>query len=772
MFRFLSILLLLLPSLLFAQNYRIYGYVYDQESNESLLSAHITNSNPKKHTVTNQSGFYTLLLPGGSRTLTLSYIGYDSQDINIDLRNDTLINIFLTPKNEIIGEVEIHGDKPIHEQTLMGKNTLTSKKIEQIPSFVGIPDLMKAVTTIPGITFGRDGRSSIYVRGGDRGQNLILLEGAKLYNTNHFGGFVSIFNSSIIKQVDVYKGGFPASYGGRVSSVIDIKTLDGNRKETHGQFNLGILNSGITIEGPLGKKVSYIGGLRTTYYNLFTIKAKREVNNTGEGSYSCFSFYDANLKISYFPSTHHKVFFNFYNGTDNNKSIYKLQTSKQYFDEETSYNINNYCATLGNRLILSPRLTIKNTLTYSHYSNEIKSNDFYTEATTSTNDVFSSSTSINEYNFQSRIQFFATNIHTIKSGIEYSHYEIIPGLEYSSYTNNETGYNLDTLLGYTSFAPSNELSIYLEDEIAFSQNIFLNIGVREVFFSSVEKNYFQMEPRISIRSMLGKNVSLKVNYTLMNQFNHVLVSNYSVYEKETWIASSELIPPEKAQQYSGGIFISKPKYNLEFSIEGYYKSMTNLLEYQAPSTGISTITNLEDDIETGGTGNAYGAEIQAKYKASRFSIDASYVLSWNYRQFDQLNNGEAYPFIYDRRHEFSLLGSFILGKHYSLNTNFIFSTGSPFTIPEAYIKSEGMGYNYYAFSSINNYRMPNYHRLDIGLVKRETTKRGNIQQYSLNVYNAYARQNPAKVYFNANDGKLYQQSLFTIVPTISYSLEF
>jgi hypothetical protein len=273
--------------------------------------------------------------------------------------------------------------------------------------------------------------------------------------------------------------------------------------------------------------------------------------------------------------------------------------------------------------------------------------------------------------------------------------------------------------------------------------------------------------------MLSDNVSVKTSYTEMNQFNHVLVANYNLFEKETWIASTDQIPPQQAKQLSVGAFASIPKFKTDISLEAYYKKMNNLLEYQSPAIDDISITNLEKMIKKGGKGESYGFEFQAKHNNERFSIDAGYVLSWSYRQFSQLNNGKRYPFIYDRRHQINLLVSYILGKRYSINSNFIFASGRPFSVPTSYIKTSNPDYsyfNYYAISSKNNYRMPNYHRLDVALVKRGKTKKGRIQQFTFNIYNIYAHQNPVNVYFRA--GKLYQSSIFTIMPSVSYTLEF
>lgn len=772
MYKLILSLLLFIPVTLFAHYYTISGYVMQKDNQETLIMAYVTDSLHHQRTVTNQSGFYSISLPEGDNVIKINYLGYKEYITVFKLKSDTIINFYLEEKKESIGEIVISAEVPVHEQTIMGKTMISTDKILKIPSLAGVPDLMKAITTIPGISSGSEGRSNIYVRGGDMGQNLILLDGAKLYNTNHLGGFVSIFNCDIIKQVDVYKCGFPSRYGGRASSVIDITTRDGDRENIHGKASIGILNSSISAEGPIGKKFSFNTSFRTTYYDLFTIKSRIEYPSNSDGNFFGYTFFDANAKLTYYASDYHHIFTNFYMGNDYEQSNSKGLTSSKATEDKTTYNTYNNCVTIGDRLTLSPKLILKNSLIYSHYKNHL--------ATTSTdsvlggytsNSVYQSSTSIDEYNLQSRLEYYSSKRHEIKGGVEASNYHFVPGISYSSSRKTGSNYESDTTNGYTSAISANEVAIYAEDDIGINNIFYTNVGIRGVMFSCKGYDYYKLEPRISLRAMLGKNVSFKANYSLMNQFNHVIVTTYGILEKETWVTSTKNIPPQQAQQVSSGFFATIMSSKIELSAEAYYKTMNNLLEYNSLSADDVAITDLEELIIKGGKGKAYGLELQTKYKNGAFTIDANYVLSWNYRQFDELNNGKWYPFLYDRKHQFSILGSCILGKHYSLNTNFVFATGRPYTIPDAYIKTTNSeGFYYYTFSSMNNYRMPNYHRLDVSLVKRELTKHGRIQQFTLNIYNVYARQNPVSIYFE--NGKLYQTSLFTIVPTISYTLEF
>jgi hypothetical protein len=770
--KFLLFFLIISTITVSAKQFTVSGYIYQKGSGETLVSAHCSETISGKSTISNVSGFYSLTLNVGVVYLKSGFIGYEEAFCSFNLEHDTLINFYLQEKSEYVGEIVISAETPLHEQTLLGKKILSIEQLKVIPSFIGETDIMKAIATIPGVSLGREGRSNIYVRGGDRGQNLILLDGAKLYNTNHIGGFFSLLNPNVIKQVDVYKGGFPSRYGGRASSVVDIYTRDGNREKVEGKFNIGLLSSGASVEGPIGKNLSFLVAARASYYDLYTIPARREIKIYGEGDYFTFQFYDVNAKLCYYINQRNKIFINFFSGNDLYKSIGISKSSSKNSIDSILYNIHNYCFTVGSYSSLAAKLFFKNTITISNYNNQLGITLFNNDKEIISTNRYKSMSKINELNMQSRIEYYASKAHSLKVGIEYSNYKFLPGQNYSYSTNSATGYSQDTSLGYFSNLYANEVNIYGEDDICFTQNLFLNIGLRGTAYFCEGRNYFKVEPRLSFRAKLSESFSLKANYTLMNQFNHVIVSNFGLFEKEMWIATTKNIPPQQAHQISVGLFSSSEELKLDFSAEVYYKRMKNLLEYKAQSDVDIVVTDLDEMVVKGGIGESYGAEFEAKYKNKNFSADFGYVLSWNNRRFDDLNNGEWYPFIYDRRHDFSCLMTYIISRHYSFSSNFVFSTGAPYTLPEGYVKEDDYMYGYYAYSGINNRRLPNYHRLDISLVKKEKTKRGNIQSFSLNIFNVYARQNPVMIYYDQNTGNVYQKSMFSMIPTISYSLEF
>lgn len=762
----------------FAQTAIVFGYITDAETGEVVIAASCVERNSLKGTTTNNNGFYSISLKQGLVELQARNTGYEQKTITLNLKSDTLINLALVPAPKFIDEIVVTAERPVHEQTLMGRIELTPERINAVPTFVGETDLMKAAITLPGISGGREGFSNIFVRGGDRGQNLILLDGAKLYNTNHLGGLVSLFNTNIIKSVSIYKGGFPASFGGRVSSVIDINVRNGNRKRVQGKFNLGLLSSGLNIEGPLGDKTSFLFAIRSSYFDLFTIpnriayKQPMDINENFKG-YSGYTFFDVNAKINHDTKGGINYYANFYSGHDISDSKERFGTSQQVSISEGSMNIHNTCITIGNRFSPSPRLFLNNKITLTRYSNNFVDDRSFSDTYMEYNSLnqYRSSTYIEEVGLQSRLEINLTNIHHIKAGIESSAYRVLPGSQFIKNHNLVTKMIADTTI-LSDIQTSVEISTYIEDEIKFSDVLFLNMGIRGVSYICMHKTYLKYEPRLSLRAMLGRNLSAKVNYTVMNQFNHVLVRSSGIFEKEIWLTSTNKIPSQQGRQVSVGIFSSLEQLNIECSVEAYYKLMNNLLEYSPPAYTESNLSKIEDDIFTGGKGKAFGVEFQAKYTGTKFSGSVNYTYSSNQRLFQTLNNGEWYPFLYDRPHDLSFLLTTHLSKEYTLNSNFIYATGTPFTMPDGFVTDDLYTFRYYVFSGKNNVRLPDYHRLDVSLVKTTKSKKGNTRQFSINVFNAYARQNAVYMHYARGNGKVYQRSMFSIISTISYSYEF
>jgi len=767
------IFFLLISLSLYCQKVTLSGYVYEKESKESLISAFCFDTLSRTTSITNSAGFFSMDLPQGEAWLQVSFLGCQDSTFFLNLKKDTVVVFYLGAKHQLVDEIYVSARKTAHEQTILGKTVLQVEDLRKAPSFLGETDIMKSIANLPGISLGQDGKSNIYVRGGDRGQNLILLDGAKLYNTNHLGGFLSLLNADVLKQVDVYKGGFPSRFGGRASSVIDIYTRDGNKTRFKSKLNLGLVTSSVLFEGPIGEKVSFIVAARASLYDLFAYGQKLEMKKYGQGSYFTFRVFDLNTKITYQVDKRNKLYFSGFSGSDHfiNQDITRTSTKKS--SSESNYGIGTITFSAGHLFVPNPKLFLKSSVSYCLYQNML--NISLEEKTGDINTVFDqkSSSQIREAHAESRLEWYASGGHAIKGGVEMSAYQFIPGQEYTYHQDSGNGSSQDTTTGFLFPVRSIETAIYFEDEWQLCKNNFLNLGLRQIWYHHQNQDYYRTEPRISFRSAITEDVSVKANYTLMNQFNHVIVSNYSLYEKEIWLASTDFIPPQQAQQVACGVVASVKPLKMNISTELYYKTMSGLLEYQIPVNNDFFVDNLEQALVKGGIGKAYGLELQASYSDRHFSIDASYVYSRNFRKFQQLNNKEWYPFMYDRPHDFSCLLAYNTLKNYSFGLNFFLSSGIPVSLPEGFVTKNDYSYlRYYAYSGLNNQRFPLYHRLDLSVEKKTLTKRGNQQSFRLNIFNVYARQNPVMIYFERNTGKLKQKSMYSIIPSINYTIEF
>jgi hypothetical protein len=757
-----------------AQTFRLTGHLVDSETGESVLYANCIDENTGHGAVANNFGYFSLTV-GGKALLKVSCIGYATTSTEIALSGDTTVTISVTPQSVNVNEVVVSATVPVREQVMMGKNTLTLEMIKSIPSFLAEPDLIKTLAYLPGISLGREGYSNIFVRGGDRGQNLALLDGIKIYNISHVGGFLSLFNSDIVKSVDVYKGGFPAQYGGRTAAVIDVATKDGNSQRTTGSVTLGTLTSSAIIESPLGKKVSFYLAGRVSYYDLLVQdqkknyeEAAKETNPHTEASYSGFSFFDVNSKIRWSIDATSSLTLAGFLGNDY-QQLYSQEISNHESLKNTRYK-NDY--TIRNRGVSLTyaksfgRLFWRNTVSTSKYdTKDVKFDEDNTGFEKYKKTQSTMVTEIKDATLQSRLEYDLER-HKIKGGVELNRYSYNPGLETNHYADSII--HKDSVYGTKSDVSAWENSIYLGDEIRISSRLSVEAGVRGTIYSQTDTTYRRIEPRLSARYMLNDNTSVKANYTLMNQFNHVLVNNNDGMEEEIWLASNNKIRPQQAHQVSAGVFYGNDELKINASAEIYYKLMNNLIEYHPPVTVTHKMMELDESVYHGGKGVAYGLELMVSKDFEKLTMSLTYTLSKNERKFDEINNGKWYPFIFDRRHDLGITAHYRFNKKWTTDANFVYSSGHPTTLPVGKTRNSSFSYGGDLFNGLNNYRLPAYHRLDLGVKRYFETDRGLKSQLSLNIYNVYARQNAVMVFYR--NGKLYQKSLFTIIPTISYTI--
>ena len=764
-----------------AQQYSISGYIQDAKTGEKLINANVFIKNTTKGTITNSYGFYNLTINNQDTIIVIaSYIGYKSQEIIIKKNQNQEINFFLQVDNEI-DEITVTATTPINRRTEMGVLEIPIKQLNLIPTIGAEPDIMKAYQLMPGIQSGNEGSSGLYVRGGSPDQNLILLDDVPLYYVNHLGGFISVFNNDIIKKVKLTKSGFPARYGGRLSSVMDIRMKDGDMNEYHGNINIGIVSSKISFEGPIQKhKSSFIISARVLTLGLLWKPVQVFFPNEPMG----YNFWDLNAKFNYKINNKNRIFYSFYYGDDNvNININEF--------EDINSDKNKLHSQWGNLLNairwnhqFSQKLFLNTTLAFTRYRYFTSFN--FKDETEHYKSRFT--TGINDYFLKFDFEYNLNNNYNIKFGSNAIYHNFSPKENYIYLTENNITL-IDTTIGYNNITPY-EIRAYCENEFNITQLFSANIGLHSSFYSLPDTNYFSLEPRILLNFSLFKNTSLKMSYAAMMQKVHLLTSNTVSIPMDIWLPATKQILPSKTNLYSAGIFISLKNGLYEFSTETYYKTSDNLISFKEGAT-YSTVTNdYVDKLELNGIGKSYGIELLLQKKQGKITGWLAYTYSKTELQFANLNFGKPFPFKYDRRHDFSIVLNYKLNENINISGNWVFGTGYPYSLPIGNYSSIATGFHdnneqgvpanliyfdetIFIYPDRNSFRMRAYHRLDLGLNFSKEKKHGT-RTWTISIYNAYNRQNPYFYYTDIKDDevKLYQQSLFPIIPSISYSFKF
>ena len=785
----LGLVLLFFAVSLQAQRFSISGTIEDKLTGEKLISANIYDAITLKGITSNVFGFYSLTLPSARVKLTYSYIGYQSVVLDINLVKDTLINMRLDPVinlDEVI--ISAERSKSSVLSTQMSMTEISAKAIKSLPMLLGEVDVLKALQLLPGVKGGNEGTSGIYVRGGGPDQNLILLDGVPVYNANHLFGFFSVFNPDAIQNVRLITGGFPARYGGRLSSVLDIRMRDGNNKKFSAEGSVGIISSKLTIEGPIVKdKTSFIVSGRRTYIDVLAqplIKwtARNSNSNINAGYY----FYDLNAKINHKFSDKSRLFLSAYSGRDKAylRSVEKGNMQGQSFRSEADAGLGwgNLTAALRWNYVITPKLFSNTTITYSRYNFVTSALDQQIDNDTITNKF--------EYVYDSGIIDWAAKIdfeylpdpnHTIRFGYNQIYHTFKPGVSVLSMQGTDnTG--MDITFGNKNIY-AHEGAVFIEDDWNISTRLKANIGLHFSGFKVRDSTYSSLQPRISARFLVNEKISIKAAFTTMSQYIHLLTNSTIGLPTDLWLPATERIKPESAVQYALGV-VYEPADGIEISVEGYYKSMKNLIEYKEGASFFSFTDDWQDKIETG-EGRAYGVEILARKQLGKTSGWIGYTLSWSERKFKNISFGEWFPYRYDRRHDISIVLTQKINDRIDLGVTWVYGTGNAVTLPlEKYgsISSLWSYYQYFtgieAFDNRNSYRMPAYHRLDIGINFRKPTKWGE-RVWSFGAYNVYNRKNAFYLQFDqqytyngSSTTVLKQYSLFPFIPSISYSFKF
>lgn len=778
-----SSVLLLVPLMVFTQNkYTVSGYIRDAQNGETLIGATIAVKDKTKGISSNQYGFYSLTLTEGEYELIGSYVGYQPQQVLVKLDGDKQVNFDLLSRatlTEVIVSTKRTDANVKNPQ--MGRFVLPIEQIRAVPAFLGEVDLLKTVQLLPGVRNAGEGSAGIYVRGGGPDQNLIMLDDAIVYNTGHLFGFFSIFNADAIKNVSLIKGGMPAQYGGRLSSVLDVAMKEGNDKQFQVEGGIGLIASRISIQGPIKKnKASFIVSARRTYIDALV---KPFVKETSQYHGSGYYFYDLNAKVNYKFSEKDRLYLSGYFGRD----VFDFVNGQRSLDVTIPWG--NATGTLRWNHVFNKRLFGNTSAVFNNYNFNFEAGQ--------DNFRIRLSSGIRDFTLKQDFDLYPFTGHKIKFGGIYTYHRFTP--------NVVSGSQDSTIFKPLNAQPkfAHEVGAYIQDDWEITEKIKVHLGMRYSWFQQVGpfsiyetdedgnrtdstvfgsgqpvKSYGGLEPRFTFRYALNDETSIKGSVTRNLQYIHLVSNSGTTLPTDLWVPSTYRVRPQVSWQYAAGVFKNFNDNMFETSVELYYKNMENQIEYEEGYT-----PNTLEDTETFftfGNGWSYGAEFFVNKSRGRLSGWIGYTLSWTWRKFPELNFGEKYPAKYDRRNDMSVVAIYELNKRWKLSGTFVFGTGNAATLPQRFYLVNGVLTQEY--SRINEYRLPSYHRLDFSAINTPKKNQGRKwkTEWVFSIYNVYSRQNPYFIYFDQEgtplDGTLKVQakqvSLFPIIPSVTWNFKF
>lgn len=786
-------------SMLFAERHTINGYVSDAVSGERLIGATVYDSISGYGTVSNNSGFYTLSIQGSSVSLHASYVGYQAEKLVIShLTTDTLVNLRLKENNQlaevvVMGEHSISGPHSVQMSTI----EVPVEQIKGIPALMGEVDVLKAIQLLPGVQSGAEGSAGMYVRGGGPDENLIMLDGVPLYNVSHMMGFFSVFNADAVKNVTLYKGDFPARFGSRLSSIVDVRQNDGNMQKIHGGVTVGTVAAKVNVEGPIpwtkdqlqmlknGERIernatTFNLSARRTYFDLFTTPIMRmisreEMDNGSAGA--GYYFYDVNAKLTHRLSDNDHLSLSFYTGDDViYANVYQRETSDMPMRLGMRWNWGNMLGAARWEHRFNPRLFCTTALAYTHYRYDLRQSLVLEDKDNqySLNESLNYKSRIGDLTLQTDFDYSPSPRHNLRWGGIYIWHQFRP--EVGSFQVESTSiseFSIDTVLTDGTLT-AHEAAVYVEENYTPCKWLRLNLGMRGSLYAIDGKVYPSIEPRAGIRVMLYRDLAFKASYAYMSQYIHLLSNSNVSLPTDLWVPVTRDIPPMRSMQVAGGL-----SYNVlgqvELSVEGYYKKMINLLEYKDGASFMGSSTGWQQKVCIG-DGWSYGVEFLAQRKIGRLTGWIGYTWSRTMRQFDregqQINFGKPFHAKYDREHDLSVTLMYQISKVVDLSATFVYGTGTRATLgTQVYYDPFADRYiNHIA--ERNNYKMPDYHRLDLGANFHIPHRRWQDCEHllSVSVYNVYNNMNPFLLYPDGQ--KMVKVTLFPILPSISYSFKF
>ncbi len=780
-----------------AQKSTLSGYLKDSQTGEVLIGANIYIEELEKGVATNLYGFYSITLPNGDYTVKMSYLGYQDQRVKIKLEKDTKWNIEIVPVGIVMKEFTVQAEQGNEntQGTQMGKVDMEVEQIKTLPAFMGEVDVLKTIQLLPGVQSSGEGNTGFYVRGGGPDQNLILLDEAVVYNASHLFGFFSVFNADAVKNISLTKGGMPAQYGGRLSSVLDISMKDGNYKEYKVDGGIGLIASRATIQGPIQKdKSSFIISGRRTYIDILT---KPFIKEESDFSGSAYYFYDLNAKMNYIISDKDKLFLSGYFGKD-------VFTFNSGDDFSLKIPWGNSTASLRWNHLFNDKLFVNTTAIYSAYnfSFQGQADEFN----------FGLYSGIRDWNLKADFNYYPSLKHNIKFGFNYTYHTFIPTNVEAQSGDTEFDFGDEVKL----FA--NEGALYVQDDWELTDLLKVNIGLRLSTFQHIGpftrynkdnqgnvvdtrtykrgesiKTYVNPEPRLSARYTLNESSSLKLGITHNYQYMHLASIAANSLPTDLWIPTTDIVKPQIGTQISAGYFKNFKENTYETSVEVYYKDLRNLVEYKEGAQPSDNINDNVDNQLTFGKGYSYGVELFFKKSLGDFTGWVGYTWSRTDREFEAVNNGNRFPAKFDRRHDLSVALTYQLNDRWTFGGVFVYATGNSITLPNTKYFVEGQLLVEYA--ERNSYRMIPFHRADLSATwySKKTKKVKDIEtgkmieapkrfthNWNFSIYNVYNRANPYFIYFDSEgdftqgtlDVGAFQVSLFPILPSVTWNFSF
>jgi outer membrane receptor for ferrienterochelin and colicin len=767
------------------------GYVRDSASLECLIDATVVDLVSGKGVTSNSYGFFSLTLPAGTVKLRSSYVGYATAGCELTLRGDTSLDILPTLSG-VLPEVTVKGanEQPEIMSSRMGNMSLSSGLLHNIPALFGEPDLFRTLQQMPGIASGTEMLGGTFVRGGNGDENLFLIDGVPVYNVNHVGGLFSTFNPDVVRHVDFYKGGFPARYGGRLSSVADVRMNDGDKQHYHGNLSIGLLAAKISLEGPIVKdRTSFNLAFRRTWLDALTTPAFFISNLLNKNEYEIFagySFYDLNAKINHLFSPRSRLYANFYMGQDRLRSAdwFRTADATQKYGEELIWRWGNLVSSVNWTYVFGPRLFANFNASYSRYQSKMINDQaellfpFDENAAPALKQTLRHNGSgIEDLGCRADFDFLPSPTHRIRFGSDYLFHQYRPEERMLRVTlqNVPQERNYPNPLVY-----AHEWSAHAEDDWLIGSRWKASLGARLAAYLVDGKTYTSFQPRLSLRYLLRENLSLKTSYVKMDQYVHRLSNTYANLPSEIWVPVTANVKPMTSRQISTGLYYDRQQ-TFRFSVEAYYKQLQQLIEYQDNALIYPDYLHWDERISTG-SGRSYGIELMAHKPEGKTSGWIAYTLSRADRIFNDrlVNGGRRFPSRYDNRHKLTVTLIHKINAHMDFSASWMYASGNRVTVPlDSYLSQSTDGSGLPTYEDIpgrNAARLGDYHRLDISLNIYRPQPKGRTGIWNFSLYNAYSRMNPFYIetsQANAEGGyTLMQKGLIPVIPSVSYIYKF